>query len=79
MDRSIITSSPKHDKLLNFYFDKFNVKKRDLNPFNSNLVVDLDQRKNYRSVRDEYSFKAKNLSRQTLNKQYNEKRYENIR
>jgi hypothetical protein len=60
IDKSILFTGNNHDTLLGFYFDKFNLHKRDLNPFLSKDKI------------GDYLFKAscrqseKNLSRRVI-------------
>lgn len=63
---------------MSYYFDKFNVKLKDINPFSDNMMVDLDKRKNIRSNNDEYSIIQRNLSRMMLTHQYNERKMKNL-
>ena len=73
VDGSILFCEPRHEELLNFYFDKFNFHKKDINPFIKSKsamskVVSMDQ----------YSLKEKNLSRRVLTNKHSEKRIEKM-
>ncbi|CDW72472.1 UNKNOWN [Stylonychia lemnae] len=78
IDKSIIKASLQNEKIMSYYFDKFNVKLKDLNPFSENIISDLNQRKNTRSNNDEYSLTQRNLSRMMLMQQYNARKMRHI-
>jgi hypothetical protein len=72
VDKSILFSGDTHDELLGFYFDKFNLHRKDLNPF---LAKD--------KIWD-YLFRAscrqgeKNLSRRVITIRQNKRRLEKM-
>jgi len=72
VDKSILFSGDNHEELLGFYFDKFNLHRKDLNPF---LAKD--------KIWD-YLFKAscrqgeKNLSRRVITIRQNKRRIDKM-
>jgi hypothetical protein len=55
VDDSILKCATEDSKIMDFYFDKYNMKFSDLNPFCENSVPDLSIRKSSRLPKDEYS------------------------
>eukprot|EP00347_Sterkiella_histriomuscorum_P000321 403376328 len=78
IDKSIIKASQQNEKVMNYYFDKFNVKLKDLNPFTDQKVLKLESDKKQRTEKDEYSLTQRNLSRMMLNRQYNQRKLNNM-
>ena len=68
IDKSIIKASIGNEKIMNYYFDKFNVKLKDINPFANNVTTDLDKSKSLRIGNDDYSLTKRNLQRMLLSR-----------